>query len=257
MELNRIYNIDCLKGLKSLNDNIVDLVVTSPPYDDLRNYDGYTWDFENIVKELFRVLKDGGVVVWVVNDKTVKGTETGSSFKQALYFKEIGFNLHDTMIYAKNNPTPTKSNRYQASFEFMFIFSKGKPKTFNPILEDKKYKESRIEKWYNKDVNGNQTKAKVSQSTKKIKSNIWYYSVGKNHTTKDSIAFKHPAIFPEKLAEDHILTWSNPDDLVVDIFSGVATTCKMALLNNRRYLGFEISSNFCELGNERLKIYKS
>ena len=232
MELNKIYNMDCLEGLKLLPDGYVDLTVTSPPYDDLRSYNGYSFDFENIAKELFRVTKDGGIVVWVVNDKTKNGSETGTSFRQALYFKEVGFNLHDTMIYAKNNPTPSKTNRYQPAFEYMFVLSKGKPKTFNPIMEDKIYKESRKEKWYNKNIDGEQLKAKVSQSDKKLRLNIWNYSVGKHHTTKDSIAFKHPAIFPEKLAEDHILSWSNQDDIVMDIFMGSGTTAKMAKLNN-------------------------
>lgn len=195
MELNKIYNMDCLEGLRLLPDSYIDLTVTSPPYDDLRNYNGYSFDFENIAKELFRVTKEGGVVVWVVNDKTKNGSETGTSFRQALYFKEIGFNLHDTMIYAKNNPTPSKTNRYQPAFEYMFVLSKGKPKTFNPIMEDKIYKESRKEKWYNKNIDGEQLKAKVSQSDKKLRLNIWNYSVGKHHTTKDSIAFKHQQYF--------------------------------------------------------------
>ena len=252
MELNKIYNMDCLEGLKLLPDGYVDLTVTSPPYDDLRSYNGYSFDFENIAKELFRVTKDGGIVVWVVNDKTKNGSETGTSFRQALYFKEVGFNLHDTMIYAKNHPTPSKTNRYQPAFEYMFVLSKGKPKTFNPIMEDKIYKESRKEKWYNKNIDGEQLKAKVSQSDKKLRLNIWNYSVGKHHTTKDSIAFKRPAIFPEKLAEDHILSWSNQDDIVMDIFMGSGTTAKMAKLNNRRYIGFEVSQEYIEIAKQRL-----
>ena len=141
LEVNKIYNMNCIDGLKLLDNECIDLTVTSPPYDDLRKYNGYSFDFENdfkrIANELFRVTKQGGVVVWIVNDATIKGSETGTSFKQALYFKDIGFNLHDTMIYKKNNPTPQKTNRYQPCFEYMFVLSKGKPKTFNPILEDK------------------------------------------------------------------------------------------------------------------------
>ena len=129
MELNKIYNEDCLEGMKKLQDEVIDLTVTSPPYDKLRKYKGYSFNFEEIANELYRVTKKGGVVVWVVNDSTVKGSETGNSFKQALYFKEIGFNLHDTMIFAKNNPVPLTHNRYEQQFEYMFILSKGKPKT--------------------------------------------------------------------------------------------------------------------------------
>ena len=139
MELGKIYNENCLDTMKKMPDNYVDMVLTSPPYDDLRNYNGYTLPFEKIVSELFRVLKVGGVIIWVVGDKTEKGSESGTSFKHALFFKEIGFNIHDTMIYYKNNPMPTTGNRYHQHFEYMFAFSKGNPKTFNPITEPTKY----------------------------------------------------------------------------------------------------------------------
>ena len=102
MKLNTIFNEDCLNTMRAMPDGVIDLVITSPPYDDLRNYKGYSFDFESIAKELFRVVKEGGVVVWVVGDATVDGSETGTSFRQALFFKEVGFNLHDTMIYMKN-----------------------------------------------------------------------------------------------------------------------------------------------------------
>lgn len=133
MELNKIYNEDCLVGMKKIKENSIDLTVTSPPYDNLRKYTGFTFNFEEIAKEIYRITKKGGVLVWVVNDSTVKGSETGTSFKQALYFKSIGFRLHDTMIFAKNNPLPLTHNRYEQQFEYMFVFSKGKPKAFNPI----------------------------------------------------------------------------------------------------------------------------
>ena len=136
LELNKIYNIDCIEGMKLLPKECIDLTVTSPPYDNLRKYNGFEWDFEATARELYRVTKQGGVVVWIVNDATVKGSESGTSFKQALFFKECGFNLHDTMIYAKKAPIPLTHNRYEQQFEYMFVFSKGKPKTFNPILEE-------------------------------------------------------------------------------------------------------------------------
>ena len=254
MRVNITYNKDCLRGLKELPNESIDMVLTSPPYDDLRSYKGYSFDFENIAKELYRVIKPGGVVVWVVGDATVKGSETGTSFRQALFFKEIGFNIHDTMIYCKKNPTPQKSNRYQSCFEYMFVFSKGKPKTFNPIMTDKKYMENRPAKQYNKKQDGSQIiREYKATSSKKIISNIWEYSVGLNNSTRDKVAFSHPAIFPEKLAEDHILSWSNPGDIILDPFMGSGTTAKMALLHNRYYIGYEISSEYCEISTERLK----
>lgn len=255
--LNNIYNMDCVEGMKMLPDNFIDLTITSPPYDNLRKYNGAEWNFEAAAKELFRVMKQGGVVVWIVGDATVKGSETGSSFKQALYFKECGFNLHDTMIYRKTNPTPQKSNRYQPCFEYMFVVSKGKPKTFNPILTDKKYMESRPSKQYNKRNDGSQiVHAYSATSAKKIKENVWEYSVGLFNSTSDREAFNHPAIFPEQLAADHILSWSNEGDIVLDPFMGSGTTAKMAMLNNRNFIGFEISKEYCDIANERLSIYK-
>lgn len=254
LEINKIYNEDCLIGLKKLDSDVVDLTVTSPPYDDLRKYNGYSFDFDTISYELFRVTKPGGVLFWVVGDKTKNGSETGTSFKQALQFMKVGFKLHDTMIYQKNNPTPCKSNRYQPCFEYMFVFSKNKPKTFNPIMEEKKYIENRSNKKYNKNQAGKQIEHEYkSISNKKYKTNIWSYNVGLYHSTNDKIAFQHPAIFPEKLAKDHIISWSNPDDLVLDPFIGSGTTAKAAIELGRKYIGFEISKEYCDIAEERLR----
>ena len=245
--------MDCLEGLKQLDDESIALTVTSPPYDDLRKYNN-NFDFENIAKELYRVTKDGGVVVWVVADKTKNGSETGTSFKQALFFKDIGFNLHDTMIYMSDKP-PLTHNRYEQKFEYMFVFSKGKPKTFNPIMEECKYagsdKKARTFRHTGDELQETHIKNKVNKE--KIKGNVWYFSTGYNKSTKDIIAFKHPAIFPEQLANDHIISWSNEGDTVLDIFSGSGTTAKMAKLNNRNYIGFEISKEYCDIAEERLK----
>ena len=256
MQVNKIYNQDCLEGLGLLDNECIDLTVTSPPYDNLRLYNGYYFKFEEIAKELYRVMKPGGVIVWIVEDKKKNGSETGTSFRQALYFKNIGFNLHDTMIYEKNNPTPQKSNRYQPCFEYMFILSKGKPKTFNPIMIEKKYIESRPNKMYNKDKSGMQIQHQYSSlSNLKIKNNIWKYNVGLYHSTNDKEAFKHPAIFPEQLAADHILSWSNEGDIILDPFMGSGTVAKMALINKRKFMGFEISTEYCKLAKERISKY--
>ena len=245
--------MDCLEGLKQLDDESIDLTVTSPPYDDLRKYNN-NFDFENIAKELYRVTKDGGVVVWVVADKTKNGSETGTSFKQALFFKDIGFNLHDTMIYMSDKP-PLTHNRYEQKFEYMFVFSKGKPKTFNPIMEECKYagsdKKARTFRHTGDELQETHIKNKVNKE--KIKGNVWYFSTGYNKSTKDIIAFKHPAIFPEQLANDHIISWSNEGDTVLDIFSGSGTTAKMAKLNGRNFIGFEISKEYCDMANTRVQ----
>jgi site-specific DNA-methyltransferase (adenine-specific) len=233
--------------MKRMPDDFVDLVVTSPPYDNLRTYNGYSFDFESIAAELFRVVKLGGVVVWVVGDAVLKGTESGSSFRQALHFMSLGFNLHDTMIYAKNNPIPLTHNRYEQQFEYMFIFSKGKPKTFSPKLKINKNVGGSIGKFYQKASDKDTSKANTDKPIKKvsIENNIWFYSVGRNK-------YKHPAPFPEQLALDHVLSWSVEGDVVYDPFMGSGTTAKAAVMTGRQWLGSEISQEYADIALERL-----
>ena len=251
MKLNTIFNEDCLNTMRGMPDGVIDLVITSPPYDDLRNYKGYSFDFESIAKELFRVVKEGGVVVWVVDDATVDGSETGTSFRQALFFKEVGFNLHDTMIYMKNNPMPQTGKRYNQCFEYMCGLSKGSPKTFNPITGETKYKGVANMKDRGKD--GSLYYRKMERVNEKKVGNIFAYSVGGGISTKDKIAFQHPAIFPESLVKDQMITWSNEGDLVYDPFMGSGTTAKVSMLLNRNWIGSEISAEYVNITNIRLK----
>jgi len=252
--LNEIICGDNVEVLRGFSDESIDLTVTSPPYDNLRTYNGFEWDFEVLANELYRVTKRGGVVVWVVNDATINGSETGTSFRQALYFRdECGFSLHDTMIYEKENPIPLTHNRYEQKFEFMFVFSKGKPKTFNPILRENSHAGKKQSGTFRHD--GKNLTSRNSHNLTRKKSyryNIWKYSVGRGGTTSDLYAFEHPAIFPEKLAEDHIISWSNPGDIILDPFVGSGTTAKMAALNNRHYIGIDISEEYCELARKRV-----
>lgn len=263
MELNVVYNEDCLEGMKRIPDGFVDLTVTSPPYDNLRTYNGNIeqWSFakfQGIAKELYRATKQGGVVVWIVGDATINGSETGTSFKQALYFKEIGFNLHDTMIYQKNNPMPIQHNRYQPCFEYMFILSKGKPNAFNPIMENTVNPSGKLTiTQREKDGSKNHGSGYGDKrNSKRYRHNVWKYNVGKNQTTKDSVAFEHPAIFPEQLANDHILSWSNAGDTVLDPFMGSGTTAIACINTNRNYIGFEIDKGYYDIILERIKNHK-
>ena len=255
----KLINGNCIEVLdKMIDDGVtVDLTVTSPPYDDIRNYNGtLEWDFNTFKKvadRLYKVTKDGGIVVWVVGDKTKNGEETGTSFKQALYFKEIGFKLHDTMIYYKNNPMPTTGKRYHQHFEYMFVLSKGKVSTFNPIMEECKYKG--IANMKNRGEDGSIEYTKKQRTETKKVGNVFSYSVGGGISTKDKNAFKHPAIFPEKLAEDQILSWSNEEDIVLDPFMGSGTTGKMAILNNRKFIGIEKVKEYFEISKERIESY--
>ncbi len=253
MELEKIYNEDCLITMGNMHDNYVDLVITSPPYDNIRNYKGYQFEFEKIAKELFRILKTGGILIWVVADATIEGSETGTSFKQALYFKKIGFRIHDTMIYYKNNPMPQTGNRYHQHFEYMFALSKGSPKTFNPITEPTKYQG--LANMKNRGKNGTLNYEKVERTTEKKVGNVFFYSIGGGISTKDKIAYNHPAIFPEKLVADQINTWTNENDLVYDPFMGSGTTAKIAHLLNRKWIGSEISREYVEIANKRLEAH--
>ncbi len=254
MDKNKIYNEDCLVTMNKMPDEFVDFVITSPPYDNIRNYNGFNFEFEAIANELFRVMKKGGVVIWVVADATIGGSETGTSFKQALYFKEIGFRLHDTMIYFKNNPMPQTGDRYHQHFEYMFAFSKGAPKTFNPITEPTKYRG--LANMKNRGQKGTLDYEKVQRTNIKKVGNVFSYSIGGGISTKDAIAYNHPAIFPEKLVQDQIVTWTNKDDLIYDPFMGSGTTGKISLLNDRNYIGSEISNEYCEIAEQRIKLFK-
>jgi DNA modification methylase len=255
IEVNRIYNENNLITMGRMPDCFIDLTVTSPPYDNLREYNGYDFNFEEVAKELFRVTKEGGVVVWVVGDETVEGSETGTSFRQALFFMSCGFNLHDTMIYEKtpSYPSGEKSIRYSQSFEYMFILSKGKPKTFNLISD-------RINRWGGLTSFGTQSE-QLKDGTKKIRKkiqvketgvryNIWNYATGKGFSSKDET--NHPAVFPELLARDHIYSWSNKGDLVYDPCMGSGTVAKMAHLQGRNWIGSEISKEYCDRAEKRI-----
>lgn len=246
------HNVDVLA---TFPDACIDLTVTSPPYDNLRTYKGFTFDFEGIARQLYRVTKEGGVVVWVVADATINGSETGTSFRQALRFMEIGFKLHDTMIYAKGNPIPLSHNRYEQQFEYMFILSKGKPYTFNPIKIPCKDAGRSVNygKMTESSLQGGairrRAETSISVSESKTANNIWFYGIG---GMDDIDISKHPGTFPEKLAADHVLSWSNPGDVVLDPFCGSGTTCKMAAVHHRRYIGIDVAAEYVELSQRRV-----
>ena len=268
MEINKTYNENCLITMASMPDNHIDLTITSPPYDEIRNYNnnggkmvnefnGYSFPFEDIAKELYRVTKKGGVVVWVVNDSMTNGSESLNSFRQALYFKEIGFKVHDTMIYRKLNPMPNAGTRYQQMFEYMFVLSKGKPNTTNIILRERSNKCNDKRTYRKKKFSRNQD-GEFNQNDYYIKEmvpdyNIWDFYVGGGNSTNDKVAFKHPAIFPEELVKKHILSWSNENDLIYDPFMGSGTTAKIAIQTNRNYIGSEMCEEYCEIIEERLR----
>ncbi len=245
--------MDCVEGMKRLSSDSIDITVTSPPYDNLRTYNGFTWEFESVARELFRITKQGGVVVWIVNDSTIKGSETGTSFKQALFFKDCGFNLHDTMIWNKGILTFPNKLRYHNGFEYMFVFSKGSPKSVNLIHD-------RPNKYGGTIIHGNERQkdgrlTRQSGHGKRVikavgaRFNVW--DMPSVQSSKERTG--HPAQFPEQLAKDHIISWSNPGDVVLDPFMGSGTTAVAAIRAGRDYIGFEISKEYCEIAKNRIE----
>lgn len=244
-----LYHGDNVATMREMiPDASVDLVVTSPPYDNLRTYGGHSWDFEGVAAELWRVIKPGGVVVWIVNDATVDGSETGTSFRQALHFKELGFRLHDTMVYLSDKP-PLTHNRYEQSFEFMFVLAKESPRVFNPLMRKSETAGGLPGRFMQDAADGVYSVAHKQARTgpQSMRMNAWYY-----HAGADASNGGHPAPFPESLARDHILSWSNEGDTVLDPFSGSGTTMKMARLMGRKGIGIEIHREYCEIAAKRL-----
>lgn len=255
IEINRFYIENCLDTMARMPNEFIDLTVTSPPYDNLRDYNGYDFDFESIAKELYRVTKQGGVVVWVVNDETKNGSESLTSAKQKIFFREqCGFNIHDTMIYKKRNTLPLNDNRYEPAFEYMFVLTKGKPSVFNPLKELKIWIDKRNTKQCGKEKDGSKVIGFAKQSRYKVKTNVWDYKTGGGNVTPDKIAYKHPAIFPEQLAADHIYSWSNEGDLIYDPFVGSGTTVKMAIKLKRNWIASDLSEDYIKnIAEKRIK----
>lgn len=249
---------DCASSLKNIADCSVDLVVTSPPYDNLRTYNGNIeqWGFDKfkeIAKEMYRVMKDGGVVVWIVCDATIKGSETGTSFRQALWFRECGFNLHDTMIWVKDSCSYPETNRYYPVFEYMFVFSKGKPKTVN-LIADRKNKYAGVEVHGSDRQRTGETipisavRKNIGRKVKEygVRHNVWKMPAEKKNKTG------HPAVFPESIAKDHIISWSNKGDTVLDPFMGSGTTGVVAYLTGRKFIGIEIDEQYFKIAVDRI-----
>jgi len=262
MQFGKIYHENCIETLGRMPNDLIDMTITSPPYDDLRDYNGYHFPVEGIAASLYHKTKPGGVVIWVVGDRTLNGDETLTSFRHAITFQEAGFKVHDTMIYAKNNPIPSDcGKRYRQCFEYMFCFSKGQPAKFNPITQEirqeKAFKSFRITKVGRNDLAHDHIAPKVRKVDNIFyygDSEIFYYNVGTS-SSKDKIAFEHPAIFPEQLALDQISTWTNEGDIVYDCFMGSGTTAKAAQLLGRQWIGSEVSEDYVRLAETRLLQY--
>ena len=249
-----IYHGDCVDVLSTLPK--ADLILTSPPYGTLRDYGGHGFDWRRVVSAIVPALKPGGVIVWVVADQTIDGSESGESFRQALYFMDYGLRLHDTMIYERTGMTNPTPNRYHNMYSFMFIFSEGAPRTFNAIIDHPATSPGRT-----RSHAGFRTRSGLlpsrpghyTQAAMTKRSNIWRIYAGSNHSAPDFLAaHQHPAIFPLALARDHISTWTNPGDLVIDPMCGSGTTLRAAKDLDRRAIGIDIHEPYCALAGQRM-----
>ena len=237
--------------MQAIADNSIDLVVTSPPYDNLRTYnDSLEWSFEDVAQQLVRILTPGGVIVWVVGDSVVNGSETGSSFLQALRFKNLGLNIHDTMIYMKDAIAFPMHTRYSQCFEYMFVFSKGKPKTTNIIKDKKNVSFGRKVTGTERQPDGSTKRAACYGSLIKEFGSRW--NVWEISTDKGNVKYKHPAKFPYSLAHDHILSWSNPGDIVLDCFMGSGTTGAACVNTGRKFIGIEKDEGYFNIACKRI-----
>lgn len=267
LDINTTHLDSCISGMQQMDAGSVDLCVTSPPYDDLRTYnDSSKWDFnvfKDVAQGLTRVLKDGGVIMWNVNDATIGGSETGSSFRQCLYFMDAcGLRLHDTMIYEKTGTafaSGPNSVRYTQIFEYCFILSKGKPKTVN-LIQDKKNKWAGVSSWGNaktrKKDGTMHDPGRKSNAIREygVRTNIWKIKNSGGFGQSSKASYKHPATMPEELARGHVLTWSNKGDLVIDPFMGAGTTAQVCIEEDRNFIGFEIDPQYHEMCIERVKM---
>lgn len=247
LPLDQIICGDNCEVMRQMPSESIDLVVTSPPYDDLRTYGGHSWDFYGVAWNLKRLLKPGGVIVWVVADQTKDGSETGTSMRQALHFQGIGLNLHDTMVYASDKP-PANARRYQSSWEYVYVFSIGSPSRWNPIYWPCERRGHLVGKFRQRDGSEKVATKQGPTGGSKVAPNLWWYATGRVGDDRGL----HPAPFPEPLARDHILSWSNPGDVVLDPFSGSGTTAKMARETGRHYIGIEVNPEYVEISRKRL-----
>lgn len=252
-ELDRVVTGDAVRVLGACREPFVHLTVTSPPYDDLRHYRGFEFSAETMLRAVLDVTVEGGVCVWVVGERILRGSRTLTSFEHALIGRDLGWRVHDVMIYQKRNTPFKRRGAYTNCYELMIVFSRGKPRTFNPLME-RTVKSGIVTAPYSKGPDGVNRYRRVARNKEKVRNNIWPYSVGLYGSTADRIAFQHPAILPERLAEDHVLSWSNEGDVVLDPMCGSGTTCKAARRNGRRWLGIEVSPEYADIARRRVEL---
>jgi site-specific DNA-methyltransferase (adenine-specific) len=256
LELNKIYCMDCLEGMRKLPDDSIDLVVTSPPYDNLRTYKGFSVDLHSTGKEAYRVLKDGGIAVMVIQDQTKAFAKTLTSFRLIIdWCDNIGFRLFETIIYRKYGTEGAWwKARFRVDHEYMPIFLKGKkPQYFNKklLMVPSKHGGEILTGSGNRRTTGETTKTVTRPiNPTKCRGTIWDYLMAGD---KDPLKRKHPAPFPDQIPIDFITCFCPPKGIVLDPFIGSGSTAVAAKKLGRHYIGFEITPEYCEIAEQRTK----
>jgi site-specific DNA-methyltransferase (adenine-specific) len=255
VELNKVYQQDCIVGMRKIPDGAIDLVVTSPPYDNLRDYNGYSVDLNETGKNIYRILKDGGVAVMVIQDQTKNFGKSLTSFRTIVdWCDNVGFKLFECVIYRKNGTEGAWwKNRFRVDHEYMPIFLKGeKPQYFNKdsLKVKSKHGGKIMTGFANRKTNG-ETGKSITKAINEMKcrGTVWDYLMAGD---KDPVKRKHPAPFPDKIPFDFINCFCPPNGIVLDPFVGSGSTVVGAKKLNRSFIGFDISEEYCNLTRKRL-----
>ena len=247
-----LYLGDCLEILPTLGN--VDAVVTSPPYDNLRKYGGHApVDTFAAITEISNCLSRGGVCMWNVKDETRDGSETGTSFRQALHAMDSGLNLHDTMIYVRRGVTFPDANRYLPAFEYMFIFSNGSPRHFNGIKDRRNRYAGTVIHGTDRQSDGSLAARKCSSSEVPeygLRYNWWELH---NAQAGNGEFGGHPAPMPYPMAHGHIQTWTDNGETILDPFMGSGTTGVACAKLGRKFIGIEIEPKYFDIACKRIE----
>ncbi len=256
LPLNKIICGDCVEVLKSIPDNSIDLVVTSPPYDGIRKYNGFSFNLHSTGKELFRVLKDGGIIAMVIQDQTKNFGKSLTSFKTIIdWCENVGFKLFETIIYKKHGAEGAWwTKRFRVDHEYIPIFLKGeRPAYFNkePLKIPSKHGGKTMTGCATRLTNGKTLKSKrVFINPMKCRGTLWDYTTCGDGTR---LKHQHPATFPDKIPVDFIRCFCPKNGIVLDPFIGSGTTALAAIQLNRNYIGIDISKEYCELAKKRIR----
>lgn len=254
--VDKVHCMECVEGMEMLPDDCVDLVVTSPPYDAVRKYNGFAFDLHQTGAQIHRVLKDGGIAAMVIQDQTKDFGKSLTSFRTIIdWCDSFGFKLFECVIYRKNGSEGAWwKHRFRVDHEYIPLFLKGdRPAYFDkqPLRVPSKHGGKVMSGSGNRRTDGatNGTVRREINATK-CRGTIWNYLMAGD---KNPLKRKHPAVFPDAIPSDLIQCFCPPGGIVLDPFIGSGSTAVQALKHERHFIGFDISQEYCDLCNQRLE----